>query len=615
MDLLQKEQKKLETATASLIALKAELFRKRNDFQTQLSSTSSTSITSQTPLKSKNDEQISQKRKLSTSKELLRPTTSITPTMSREEEIAFSKSRAILEVKSKVFDEMMKDGHMVRDDDDDDDDDGDDDGEMCLVDFERKLYEDNNNTTTTEQTTISPTSDDKDEQSESGIDRAERLHREQMREKREQDIQAACDKTQLHYQDVLFDGKGEHAVGYYQFSKDEQTRAEQMNTLNELRTKTKQDQKTSLLEKEKRRQFMANRLNKIRQRKAKELEITSEDGGVTDGQAESSDIQSVEKAQNKAETITTIDQEEQKQTSVQQLSELLFQPPPPPPSSEEVIPFVVQAHHQQAPIFYPHSLSSILCEQPQSAVISVPASTCSASSWIDQTKSKSTDEVLKPIEENKISVIDDKQEEDDEERKRTELAKKALFPRSNGPSFPELMDNLRGERRLEFAPIYKDDEEEGKPKVTTKPVGSLLAKRIKWDEINKKKDVPYGRYGSMNSNNNNNNYYQNPYEQYYNNANNQHYQQQQPRQTPRYQNPQHTQTQEQIQYYQHQMQQHQGQMRQQMEQVYNSYQGDNNNNANNQYSSYPYGTHDPYLPWYPYQQQQSDLSSQGQYWS
>ncbi|CAF0806811.1 unnamed protein product [Didymodactylos carnosus] len=454
MDVPQKEQKNLEATTASLFVLRAELFRKRNDFQTKLSPSIST--TSQTSLKLKNDEQTPSKKKSSTAKEAPESITSITSPVSREEELALAKSRAILEAKSKIYDQLMKDGHTLRDDD----------GEMFLVDFERKVYE-NNTTIIKEPTIISANNSDKVEyvdsfgrtrlltrdelekkqqleslqspppsttieQSESEIDRVERVHRDQMREKWEQDMQAIRDKTQLHYQDILFDEKREHGVGYYQFSKDEQKRTEQMSTLNDLRAKTIQEQRTNLLEKEKRHQSMASRLNKIRQRKAKELgiELTSENGGTIDEQERPSDSQLVEKDRDEMTTTRAEENLIDERINVQQLTEILLQPPPPPPSEEAFVA------HQQASAFY----SSSTGQQP--VFITALSPTLAIPLQIDQSKTKLTDEILKNIEENKRSLTDDKEEE----RKRTELGTKT-FLKPKVPSYAELMDNIRSERR------------------------------------------------------------------------------------------------------------------------------------------------------------------------
>ncbi|CAF4213062.1 unnamed protein product, partial [Adineta steineri] len=108
---------------------------------------------------------------------------------------------------------------------------------------------------------------------EDEINRVERLHREQMRSKWESDMDALRNKTHVHYQDILFDEKREHGIGFYKFSTDDKQRAEQMATLNDLRTNTKNEQMKFSQEKEKRTVNMSDRLNKIRLRKAKEMGI------------------------------------------------------------------------------------------------------------------------------------------------------------------------------------------------------------------------------------------------------------------------------------------------------------------------------------------------------
>ncbi|CAF4215400.1 unnamed protein product, partial [Adineta steineri] len=175
-------------------------------------------------------------------------------------------------------------------------DDGDDNDESFLVDFERKIYETNQKQTHMEYTdsfgrTRLVTRDEYERlkssekkktsseekipsnNTEDEINRVERLHREQMRSKWESDMDALRNKTHVHYQDILFDEKREHGIGFYKFSTDDKQRAEQMATLNDLRTNTKNEQMKFSQEKEKRTVNMSDRLNKIRLRKAKEMGI------------------------------------------------------------------------------------------------------------------------------------------------------------------------------------------------------------------------------------------------------------------------------------------------------------------------------------------------------
>ena len=217
------------------------------------------------------------------------------------DEIAFAKSRAILEAKSKLYDEIMANSEMtvLAEDNGDDEDE-----KSFLVDFEKKIYETNQSNPKVEykdsfgrtrlvtpdeyerlraldrQRAAADDDDDDDDRSppppkrtENEIARVERLHREQMRSKWEAEMEELRNKTHVHYQDILFDEKRDHGVGFYKFSTNDQQRADQMATLNELRTKTKSEQTKFLDEKEKKQSSMADRLNKIRLRKAKEMGI------------------------------------------------------------------------------------------------------------------------------------------------------------------------------------------------------------------------------------------------------------------------------------------------------------------------------------------------------
>jgi len=325
---MDEEQKKtFENTSSSYLSLKAELLRKKQDIQkASTSSISSSAIlnnlqstSSSLKLKTKGDLDIEvanpSKKKKKTESITPSPSVPSSSSLSREDEIAFAKSRAILEAKSKLYDEIMSNSDMrvLAEDNGGDDDDND---KSFLVDFERKIYETNQiNTkieykdsfgrtrlvTPDEYEQLKSTEKKKSYEklpsniSENEIDRVERLHREQMRSKWESDMEAIRNKTQIHYQDILFDEKREHGVGFYKFSTDDKQRAEQMTTLNELRTNTKNEQSKFIQEKEKRQLNMAERLNKIRLRKAKEMGINLSDNNQN--QNESISI-STEKSQS-----------------------------------------------------------------------------------------------------------------------------------------------------------------------------------------------------------------------------------------------------------------------------------------------------------------------------
>lgn len=307
------EQKKTyDNTSSSYLSLKAELLRKKQDIQKASTSSSSSSAilnnlqstSSSLKLKTKGDLDVEIANPSKKKKKIEESTPTPTPTpssssLSREDEIAFAKSRAILEAKSKLYDEIMTNGDakiLAEDDGNDDDND-----KSFLVDFERKIYDTNQLNKKIEYTDsfgrtrlVTPeeyeqlkstekkqshekSSSSSSNRNENEIERVERLHREQMRSKWEAEMEEIRNKTHVHYQDLLFDEKREHGVGFYQFSKDDKQRAEQMETLNELRTNTKIEQSKFLHEKEKKQSNMAEKLNKMRLRKAKEMGINLED--------------------------------------------------------------------------------------------------------------------------------------------------------------------------------------------------------------------------------------------------------------------------------------------------------------------------------------------------
>ncbi|CAF2878941.1 unnamed protein product [Rotaria sp. Silwood2] len=335
------EKKTFDNTSSSYLSLKAELLRKKQDIQRASSSSiSSTAIldnlqstSSSLKLKTKPDldiEVVNPSKKKKKTEEIKPPTssssTTTTTTLSREDEIAYAKSRAILEAKSKLYDEIMSNSEMKLLAEDDGDDDND---KSFLVDFERKIYETNQNNNKIEYTdsfgrTRLVTSDEYEQlkasekkksydkvqstKTENEIERVERLHREQMRSKWESEMEALRNKTHLHYQDILFDEKREHGVGYYNFSTDDKQRAEQMTTLNELRTNTKIEQTKFIQEKEKRQSNMAERLNKIRLRKAKEMGINLPENNLNNNQTT---LECTDKSQLQSDIKSSINTKEE----------------------------------------------------------------------------------------------------------------------------------------------------------------------------------------------------------------------------------------------------------------------------------------------------------------
>ncbi|XP_035686447.1 coiled-coil domain-containing protein 174-like isoform X2 [Branchiostoma floridae] len=115
--------------------------------------------------------------------------------------------------------------------------------------------------------------------------------REEQRQKWEQEEQEALSRPvgPVHYQQVRHNEVRDMGVGYYAFSKEETERQKQMETLSMLREET-QDQRVKREKlKEKRRAALQARLAKVKQRKAKRLK--GEGGEMEDeGQDGSPDL-------------------------------------------------------------------------------------------------------------------------------------------------------------------------------------------------------------------------------------------------------------------------------------------------------------------------------------
>lgn len=89
-----------------------------------------------------------------------------------------------------------------------------------------------------------------------------------MRRKWEEQTQKLADKTDIHYQDILFDEARTHGVGYYAFSQDEEERAKQQENLANLRKETEKKQRETKEIRELKERMEQNRLKaaRIRQR-------------------------------------------------------------------------------------------------------------------------------------------------------------------------------------------------------------------------------------------------------------------------------------------------------------------------------------------------------------
>ncbi|XP_071852261.1 coiled-coil domain-containing protein 174-like [Apostichopus japonicus] len=119
------------------------------------------------------------------------------------------------------------------------------------------------------------------------------MYRERMRKKWEQEQEDLLNRGQssIHYQNVRFDEVRTHGVGYFDFAKDEDTRDEQLKTLNYLRDETvdKRSKREEL--KAKRKAALEARLEKVRQRK----KIKMGDAGLVEEREDKKQEQTVEK--------------------------------------------------------------------------------------------------------------------------------------------------------------------------------------------------------------------------------------------------------------------------------------------------------------------------------
>lgn len=93
------------------------------------------------------------------------------------------------------------------------------------------------------------------------------MKRELRRQQWEKEAEEAAKNGPIHYANVQFDEIRTHGTGFYQFSKDDNLRQEQMDLLNDIREQTKQAQDLSQRIKEKRKAAMEARLAKVRERR------------------------------------------------------------------------------------------------------------------------------------------------------------------------------------------------------------------------------------------------------------------------------------------------------------------------------------------------------------
>ncbi|XP_065157400.1 coiled-coil domain-containing protein 174 [Atheta coriaria] len=125
------------------------------------------------------------------------------------------------------------------------------------------------------------------------------MRRNLLRQQWEREEQLLMDKSDLHYQDILFGEARTHGVGYYGFSKDESVRNEQQNALKNLRKETEAQQKQAQEVKQNRERQLAARVRAAQNRKrAREglPPLTSDDEQDEKRKPEEELVEKVEKA-------------------------------------------------------------------------------------------------------------------------------------------------------------------------------------------------------------------------------------------------------------------------------------------------------------------------------
>lgn len=280
--------KKINVNYSSLVGLKAELLRK----QTEVKNAKVNADVAPTQTKHKVKTKKSDTKKLKIEKEIV----------DVDDIKAHKKSKIMLEAKARLY-ENLKKSHSNR-------------NENFLVDFENKPESEDEDESVHSENYEDVNSDPEDDwveyedcfgrtrkclrrdlkkmqekdefvkhevtkKSQVEVDKQEEDNRieemkfipkepeiEIMRRKWEEQMEKLTEKTNIHYQDVLFDEARAHGVGYYEFSQDEEMRAKQQANLNALRKETLQKQKEMQNLKEMKEKMEQNRLKaaRIRQR-------------------------------------------------------------------------------------------------------------------------------------------------------------------------------------------------------------------------------------------------------------------------------------------------------------------------------------------------------------
>lgn len=295
------EAKRLQVDSASLADLKAELFRKKGEAHKN---------------KQKGNyrpEKTGEKKMNIWSKE----NTGILARMHKdmEEKLVEDKSnervKTVLERKARLYDSLKKGkgrsevsqgmlvdfGKRRRSDSDSDSDDGKRDYPANDEDEEWVEYTDMLGRTRTcmkkdlsklkEQDKDLKCDDDKEQKNQEKEEKkrnqeeldmlSEDMRRELLRQKWEKEEMENLKKDNLHYGDVVFDEARTLGAGYYAFSRDEEKRQQEQDTLKKLHEETDDARKIREKKAEKRKKDMAERIKKIKRKRREKLGLPPEE--------------------------------------------------------------------------------------------------------------------------------------------------------------------------------------------------------------------------------------------------------------------------------------------------------------------------------------------------
>lgn len=133
--------------------------------------------------------------------------------------------------------------------------------------------------------------------------------RELMRQKWEKEELELRKKTDIHYQDVLFDEVRSHGVGYYAFSKDEEERKKQREGLDQLRRETAEKRAAAEVLKQRREEQREARLKAAKTRMRARLGLPPEEETLPKEDQSTTEEQNVEKSLEEVSNILEINLE------------------------------------------------------------------------------------------------------------------------------------------------------------------------------------------------------------------------------------------------------------------------------------------------------------------